>query len=145
MISPFPRSRLICFRGYLYPFFTFPIKYADRIVPNLIGSSPSKQNDSMILLIVIHRAVWPMRRYVSSGLDFLPFHGYCIEAPKIVHVVRIYIYYVMYLHILQRRLLRPRWCSNCVPNVREEDCCFDCCVWLVSSLFFPLIESFRIL
>lgn len=86
VIGPFPRSILIRFGQDFHPFLGGPIQDIDTVVPFLIGTASSEDDDAIIALIVAHRAIGPLRGHVSSCGDFLPFHGDGIEGPEIIHV-----------------------------------------------------------
>lgn len=89
VIRPFPRRILIRFRQDLHPFLGGPIQNIDTVVPFLIGAASSEHDDAIIPLIVAHRAVGPLRGYVASCRNFLPFHGDGVEGPDIIHVGRV--------------------------------------------------------
>ena len=91
MISSGPRCRLVRFGTDLNPLLSFPIKQADGIESLFVGTSSSKQDQSIVVLIVVHGAIRTQRGYISGCLHFIPFHGDGIEAPKIVHVARVYV------------------------------------------------------
>ena len=57
MVSPGPRCRLISFRTDLNPFLSFPVKQADGIESLLVWPSSSKQDQSIVVLIVVHGAI----------------------------------------------------------------------------------------
>lgn len=86
VIRPLPRGILIGFRQDFHPFLGAPIQNIDTVVPFLIGAASSEHDDAIIPLIVAHWAIGPLRGYVSSCRDFLPFHGDGIEGPEIIHV-----------------------------------------------------------
>jgi hypothetical protein len=87
MIRPLPWCRLIQFWRDLYPLFGLPIKDTDSIVPNFIGAASPEDDDSLVMAIVIHRAVGSLRRYFSRSIELVPFHGEGVEGPKIIHIV----------------------------------------------------------
>ena len=91
MVCPFPRGRLIFFRIDLDPLFGVPIEDIDGIKALLVGSSPSEDDDMIVLRIIVHGAIGSLGRFISSSMYFFPLHSYRVVGPKVIHVVRIYI------------------------------------------------------
>lgn len=90
MICSFPRCWFIRLGVYFHPLFGLPVEDADGIKSFLVGSSPSKDNDPIIISIVAHGAVGTMWGDIACGVYLSPFHCDGIESPKVVHIVGVY-------------------------------------------------------
>lgn len=86
MVGTCPRSRFVIFGIYLYPFFGFPVEDVKGIKSLFVGSASSEYDQSVVMLIVVHGAIRPLRRNISSGVNLIPFHGDDIETPDVIHV-----------------------------------------------------------
>lgn len=86
MVGTCPRSRLVIFGIYLDPFFGFPVEDVKGVKSLFVGSSSSEDDQSVVMLIVVHGAIRPLRGDISSGVDLIPFHGDNIETPDVIHV-----------------------------------------------------------
>ena len=91
VISSCPRSGFIGFGSNLYPFFGLPVEYINGIESLFVGSSSSEHHQLIIFFIIMHCAVGPVTRVITSSGDFCPFHGNRVERPDIIHVDGIWI------------------------------------------------------
>lgn len=67
-----------------------PVEDVDSVKTLLVCSASSKDYETIIFFVVVHRAVGAVRRNVAFGLNLSPFHCDSVEGPKVVHVVGIY-------------------------------------------------------
>ena len=72
MVGSFPRGSLVFFGSDLSPGFSLPVQNADRVEPLLVGPSPSKYNDSIVVRIVTEGAVGSVSWSLTKRVDFTP-------------------------------------------------------------------------
>ena len=68
-----------------------PIKNINAIKSFFVGSSSPENDDPVIMSVVVHGAVGPVRGRVSSRMHLLPLHGDGVEGPDVVHVIGVYV------------------------------------------------------
>ena len=93
MVGSFPRGWFVLwvkrkntFGVNFDPLFGDPVEHVNCIESLLIGSSASKNDNSIIFRVIAHGAIRSLRWNVSSCFDFGPFHGGGVERPHIIHV-----------------------------------------------------------
>ena len=91
MVGPCPERRFVGFRANFNPFLGLPVEDADGVEPLLVGPSPSEEDQLIVVLIVVHGAVGPMRGDVPGCGHLVPLHGDGVEGPEVVHVVGVYV------------------------------------------------------
>ena len=91
MIGPGPRRGLVSFGTNLDPLLSFPVKQTDGIEPLLVGPPSPEQDQSIVVLIVVHGAIGPQRGHIPGGLHLIPLHGDGVEAPEVIHVAGVYV------------------------------------------------------
>lgn len=87
MIGTGPRSSLVAFRIDLHPLLGLPIEDVDCIESLFVCSTPSEEDESIVVFIIVHGAVGSMRGDISGRGDLVPLHGDSVEAPDVVHIV----------------------------------------------------------
>ena len=87
--SNFLNDRRCTFGRDFEPFLSRPVEDVDGVEAFLVGASAAKHDNSIVLAIVVHRAIGSAGRHVAGGFDFSPGHAYGIVGPDVVHVVGI--------------------------------------------------------
>ena len=70
----------------LYPLLVSPVEDINGIKSAFVGSTTSKDNNSIVFSIIAHRAVRSLSGRIPCSFDFVPFHRDGIEGPYIVHI-----------------------------------------------------------
>ena len=91
VIGSGPGCGFVSFGTNLDPLFGLPVEQADCVEPLLVGASSAEEDQSIVVLIVVHGAVGAQRWDVAGGLHFIPLHGDGVEAPEVVHVAGVYV------------------------------------------------------
>jgi hypothetical protein len=86
MICSLPGCFLVLLGDYLGPLLSFPVQQVNRVESLFIRGASTIKHDTVILFIVAHRAIWPMRRNITGGLYFGPIHGQSVVRPYVIHV-----------------------------------------------------------
>lgn len=86
----------------LNPLFSHPVKDIYCIKSFFIRPSSTKNNNSIILWIITHGAIWPLWWNISSSFYLSPLHCCGIERPNIIHINRFLIMIKLYMHNPQR-------------------------------------------
>lgn len=95
MVCSFPR-RFFVLEGHVFsPFLGLPVETTNRIETFFIGSPSSYENQRVVFLVVVEGAIRPLRGDDSCGFLFFPEHGGGVEGPEIVHVVGIWVMYLV--------------------------------------------------
>ena len=66
------------------PFFGLPIQCVDGVELPLVGSAPTKHNQSITLWIVTHGAIGSVLGYLSPGFHLLPLFNLGVVAPDVI-------------------------------------------------------------
>lgn len=89
MVGSFPWSYFILLWTDLNPLFSGPVENTDGIETLFVRSSTSKNYNLVVFWIIVHCTVRSLCGNVALCFDLSPFHGYRIECPHIVHVIRV--------------------------------------------------------
>lgn len=92
MVRTCPGSSLILFGIDFYPLFRLPVENVNSVKTLLVCPSSTEDDEAIVFLVIVHRAVGAVGGDVSLGLDFSPFHGNGVKSPDVVHVVGIYVF-----------------------------------------------------
>ena len=86
MVGTSPRSRFIGFWMNFNPFLSLPVEYVKCVESLFVGSTASEDDEAVVMLVIVHGAIGPLRGDVSSCGYLIPLHSNDVEAPDIVHV-----------------------------------------------------------